>query len=248
MNSLNVRINYWGCKIAPPEWGLSHAIRIQRLYYIKGGCASYIDGSGHPAPFLRGKIYVMPYNFLCRFKNSLTDPIDHIFFDFFSTPPIIAPEPLIYDVAEGSSLRHMLTMLEQLFSEIGNDELSLLPTERQLIEQLLSAVLSMLSMQSHIPFIDDPSVCDTLEYIHQNYALPISTQDLAGRAGFEVNYFIRRFKSVMCTTPYAYLRSYRLLKASEQLFGGATVVQAAEAVGYENASSLSRALASISNI
>jgi len=67
--------------------------------------------------------------------------------------------------------------------------------------------------------------------------------DLSTRAGFEQNYFIRRFKNVMGVTPYAYLRSYRLLKARELMAGGCTVARAAELVGYENASSLSRALA-----
>ena len=66
---------------------------------------------------------------------------------------------------------------------------------------------------------------------------------LALEAGFAPNAFIRHFKRVMGQTPYAYIKDYRLMKATELLSQGVTVARAAELVGYENGSSLSRALA-----
>ena len=70
----------------------------------------------------------------------------------------------------------------------------------------------------------------------------ITVSDMADRAGLAEKYFIRRFKSVMGQTPYAYLKSHRLLCASELIARGASVATASEMVGYEAPSSLSRAL------
>ena len=46
----------------------------------------------------------------------------------------------------------------------------------------------------------------------------------------------------MGTTPYAYLRAYRLIKATELIAGGMSIASAAAMVGYESPAALSRAL------
>lgn len=73
----------------------------------------------------------------------------------------------------------------------------------------------------------------------------VSINDIAAEQGFDVSYFIRRFKRVMCVTPYVYLRTYRLMRARELLADGASLERAALEVGYENASSLRRALVDV---
>ncbi len=75
--------------------------------------------------------------------------------------------------------------------------------------------MAVLSYEAPIPFASDTVVTNTLETIERNYMTPLSVNDLAAEAGFEVHHFIRRFKRIMGITPYAYLRSYRLIKAKE---------------------------------
>lgn len=245
MIPFSVHLSNYGDGTAPTEWWLYPVIRIQRLYYIKSGSGFYLGEDGRHLPFIPGKIYITPYNLHDSFQNSSDDPIDHVYFDFITTPPIIAPEPLIYDVPFESSIQAMMTLIRYTYAEAATVEKRHTPEMRQLMEQLLKSMLIMLSMIRLIPFSDDAAICDTLEYIRNNYAAQISVRELAAKAGFDATYFIRRFREIMGVTPYAYLRSYRLLRAGELIAGGATIAQAAEAVGYENASSLSRALKSI---
>ena len=74
------------------------------------------------------------------------------------------------------------------------------------------------------------------------FAQPLTVAELAREAGFEENYFIRRFRAAMGQTPYAYLRNYRLMEARRLLEAGETLTRTAPRVGYETAAALSRAL------
>ena len=88
----------------------------------------------------------------------------------------------------------------------------------------------------------DPVVCQSLERIQRDYREPLTVTMLAQEAGFEENYYIRRFRGVMQQTPYSYLRNFRLMQARRLLRGGMTMAEAASSVGYESAASLARAL------
>jgi AraC-like DNA-binding protein len=225
---------------------------MQRLYYIKGGRGWFEAPDGKRTDFLPGKLYLHPFNLTDTFGHDPADPLDHLYFDFTSTPPIISPVPLCFDVPEGSPLQLQLAAVEGYLaactglpahshSEPGTDHV----THRRIMTEFLELLILLLGTEHPLPFTNDHAVIDTLERIRLDYASPLTVSGLAAQAGFELNYFIRRFRSVMGVTPYAYLRSWRLLKARELLAGGCTVVRAAELVGYENASSLSRALHSL---
>ncbi|MBQ8759384.1 MAG: helix-turn-helix transcriptional regulator [Clostridia bacterium] len=239
----------------PPGWYLLHKVKMQRLYYIKGGTGTYCCDGKMAQPFEKGKIYLFPYNVNVNFNAEISDPIDHIYFDFVSTPPIIAKGPVICDVKEGSALHHAILLADELFGgydtkkmtaqkipHITSSEPGSFDEQRQTVYQLLRLILLLLSAQTEIPYSMDEAINDTVEYIRKNYMKPITIAELSTRAGLAENYFIRRFKSVMGQTPYAYLKSHRLLCASELIAGGISVAKASEMVGYEKPSSLSRAM------
>ena len=239
------------CRV-PERWQLREPLHMQRLYYIKGGRGWFEAPDGKRTDFLPGKLYLHPFNLTDTFGHDPADPLDHLYFDFTSTPPIISPVPLCFDVPEGSPLQLQLAAVEGYLaactglpahshSEPGTDHV----THRLIMTEFLERLILLLGTEHPLPFTNDPAVIDTLERIRLDYASPLTVSGLAAQAGFELNYFIRRFRGVMGVTPYAYLRSWRLLKARELRAGGCTVVRAAELVGYENASSLSRALHSL---
>lgn len=249
MQKISLDLNASGDCRVPERWQLREPLHMQRLYYIKGGRGWFEAPDGKRTDFLPGKLYLHPFNLTDTFGHDPADPLDHLYFDFTSTPPIISPAPLCFDVPEGSPLRLQLAAVERYLADC-----TALPSHsyskprigftahRQIMTGFLELLLLLLSTEHPLPFTDDSAVIDTLEHIRLDYASPLTVSDLAAQAGFELNYFIRRFRSVMGVTPYAYLRSWRLLKARELLSGGCTVARAAELVGYENASSLSRAL------
>ena len=257
MKDVKFFIDTAGSISTPPGWYILHKVKMQRLYYIKGGTGSYSCDGKESKPFEAGKIYLFPYNVNICFDAKDEDPIDHIYFDFVSAPPIISDGPVVYEVQEGSAIHKALLLTDQFFSEYHTWSLFQSPIphiisadpgsydeRRQTVYQMLKLILMLLSAKVEIPFSTDKIINGTVEYIRKNYMTPITIKKLAVRAGLEENYFIRRFKSVMGQTPYAYLKSHRLLCASELIANGSTISEAAEMVGYEIPSSLSRALGS----
>ena len=265
MKKLTLFIEQAAKGLAPPDWWQRNGKNIQRLFYIKGGKGWMIDESGERTPFIPGKIYVFSGNIQHNFVTGETDRIDHIYFDFISTPPIAASAPIVYDVPPGSALEELLKAVDSLlpdrlpsgsrfdgfrthgdiprgFAQItdaphgGEDEF------KQLIYSLFETILTLLSYERELPLSNDAAVNAALSKIHEHYGDGISVETLAAEAGFEVNYFIRRFRNVVGVTPYSYLRRYRLAKARVLCSAGHTLAEVAEMVGYENPSSLSRAL------
>ena len=261
MKNVTFYIDQAAIGIAPEDWTLKNSIELQRLYYIRGGRGRILRDGGEPTEFEAGRIYLFPYNFFQRFENDPDDPIDHIYFDFISTPPIIASEPIIYDVNADSALHDILSAFEKLlpkrqktwmdyppmkrFGQVPDADSGSVGEYRQTVYSLFTAMLTMLSSIREIPYSSDRLINAALEKIREDYKSQLSVAELAAGAGFEVNHFIRRFRKVMGVTPYAYLRSYRLMKARGLVGSGHTLVEVAELVGYENASSLSRALAEL---
>ena len=232
-------------KVSLP-WGKPCPVSIQRLYYIKGGIGYFVREDGQKERLQKGNIYIYPKNLKEQFSSDPEDPMDHAYFDFLSTPPIIAPQPLIYPVKPGSSVAEFITFLDRLLQEHNAENRvsrSCWQQRKRILCNVLEALLRMLSEEKAIPFSNDAAVSAALELIHTHYSQNLSVEVLAAKAGFAPNSFIRHFKRVMGQTPYAYLKDYRLLKACELLSEGMTIAQAAEQVGYENGSSLSRALA-----
>ena len=246
MESVTLEILSASTTRAPSPWSLPCVTNIQRLYYIKGGKGYIIQEDGSKEPFQKGSIYIFSHNLKQQFVADADDPMDHIYFDFISTPPIIAPQPLIYPIRAGSHVANLVVFLDNLMKE--NLELSdvsenILQQRERILCSGLEILLRLLSEERSIPFSNDAAISRVLVFIHENYRNNLSVEILATEAGFAPNSFIRRFKQIMGQPPYAYVKEYRLMKACELLSKGVTVAQAAEQVGYENGSSLSRALA-----
>lgn len=252
MNDINLNIFLFDSRPASEPWVLNPSTHIQRFYYIKSGTGWYLDARNNKNFFKPGHIYIMPYDMQCHFYQDPDDRIDHIFIDFLSSPLIMGGAPLEYPVGEDTALMTILETIDRLKNEStyswrGVNYRSCVVTEsmgenKQILEKLLSVVLTLVGRLSPIPFVTDGGINRAVEYIHEHYSEPITNEQLAKRAGFVTHYFIERFKSVMYETPYAYLRFYRLTKAVELLGSGNSLTRTAELVGYENSSSLSRAL------
>lgn len=229
------------CGLGSPSsanWYLSREIEVQRLYYILGGIGQYAISDGQMCPFRPGYLYLFPYNLRDHFVSSETDPIRHLYFDFLSTPPIVAAAPLCCPVPETSPLRQAISLAEQILLQSPGLHL----VKEPLRTQLLQLILTLMDELYPIPYSADSAVCQTLHTIQTHYHEKLTVSGLALEAGFEENYFIRRFRSVMGLTPYAYLRNYRLMQARRLLSTGVSLTDAAALVGYETPASLSRAL------
>ena len=230
----SLQISTFGQGTVPPGWALAKSTEMQRLYYIKSGVGSYLRADGQRIGFRHGCFYLFPYNYHACFQSGTSDPIDHVYFDFVSMPPILVAEPLCIP-ADTETLIHLAQLL--LDTTIGHDR-----PDHETGRALLTLALRLLNEKSTIPFYTDEIVSAALRRIWEDYAAPLRISELAAEVHLEENYFIRRFRRVMGQTPYAYLRTYRLALARQALASGDTLAQAAEKVGYQDAASLSRAL------
>lgn len=254
MKSVSLKILTVGDRKVPAEWFVSQRVKIQRLYYIKGGTGSMNDSHGGRIPFEKGKIYIQPYNFEAQFTSDPNDPIDHVYYDFLSTPPIISNKPIVYSPQTNSTATSLICATECLCRELTEsgviDKFGYVPPHLlnkdskfgHIFRGILSTLLMTLSFEKELPFSEDAMIVEALDTIRKNYMKAVSVSELAAAAGFDVHYFIRRFKSIMGMTPYAYLRSYRLIKAAELIESGMSIAETSERVGYESPTALSRAL------
>lgn len=105
MERLGLEIISADSRKTPAVWHQSSIANMQRLYYIKRGTGYICREDGGRIPFEKNCIYIFPHNLSPNFVAEPSDPVDHIYFAFFSTPPIIAPQPLVYRVAPQSLSR-----------------------------------------------------------------------------------------------------------------------------------------------
>ena len=240
MLPIHLFLRHFGSGIPRQGWELRYPIRMQRLYFIRGGTGWYQDGHSVRCPFVPGNVYLLPYNLRAVLTSDPADPVRHCFFDFLSTPPILSPDPIVIPANENSPLRSAFDTFEAFLD--GRAAAALSAEQRGVVHEMLQLFMMLLNDVCPLPFSRDRVVIESVDYIHEQYASPLTVSVLAERAGFAEHYFIRRFRESMGITPYAYLRSYRLLRAHELIAQGCTAARAAELVGYENASSLSRAM------
>ncbi len=74
-----------------------------------------------------------------------------------------------------------------------------------------------------------------VRYIEENYACPITVEDIAGNTGVCRSYLYRMFRSVMRMSPKDYLEEYRINQACQMLEKTELTVRAiARSTGYED--------------
>ena len=77
-------------------------------------------------------------------------------------------------------------------------------------------------------------IARVLQFIHAEFARPLSTEELAKQAHMSVSTFHQNFKAVTATSPLQYLKNIRLHKAQLLMVNeGHNASTAAAAVGYE---------------
>ena len=255
MLNYSLRLKLVGRKTVRDPWHQNEHTNIQRIYYIMGGKGYYIDQNGIVQPFVEGNLYIFPYNFVSDFHSDPQNPLDHLFLEFFTSPPLIAEAPIVRPIEKDSTTAHLLHYIASFITEhdlhfpftAKIDVKTEKDQKRMVLYHSLKLLLLQLGCELTLPFSEDSVISEALSYIHAHYKEKITVEELAVRAGFTKEHFIRRFKLVMQKTPGEYLREYRLTFASQMIAEGATLTEAALECGYDYDSSLSRALKNIKN-
>ncbi len=89
--------------------------------------------------------------------------------------------------------------------------------------------------------LGDRRLAPALARMHAEPAHPWNLEDLAQVAGMSRTAFAVRFRNVMGLPPLSYLTTWRMFLAERELRGGASIAEAAEAIGYTSESAFSNA-------
>ena len=114
--------------------------------------------------------------------------------------------------------------------------------DRVMCLSLVYRLFSLLAEQGKEGRVWDKAIGEALSYLETHYREPITVDALAARCGYHPNYFIKRFKAEVGTTPGALILRYRLEHAKKLLaHSECTVGEIAEDVGFADPLYFSRA-------
>lgn len=158
--------------------------------------------------------------------------------------PLIAslPEPLVLQL---DALPELAPTLQLLFSEAFSKS----PGRQAALDRLFEYVFVLLirsAMNKHLidsgilMGLSDLRLGKTIEAMHKHPETSWSLEQLAQRAGMSRARFAAYFRQVVGMTPFDYLTNWRLGVAQTMLRKGNSLKLIASAVGYTNATALSR--------
>jgi AraC-like DNA-binding protein len=158
--------------------------------------------------------------------------------------PLIAslPEPLFLPV---NALPELAPAVELLFSEAFSDAPGRQPAIDRLFEYVFvllirSAMNRQLVDSGILMGLSNPRLASAIEAMHRQPQTSWSLEQLAQLAGMSRARFAVHFRQVVGVTPFDYLTRWRLGVAQTMLRKGSSLKVIAPAVGYTNATALTR--------
>jgi AraC-like DNA-binding protein len=158
--------------------------------------------------------------------------------------PLVAsfPEPFVVPL---NAVPELAPALELLFSEATSE----LPGRQTALDRLFEYVLVLLTRSAvNARLVDsgvllglaDERLGKAIEAMHKYPETSWSLEELAQRAGMSRARFADHFRQVVGMTPFDYLTNWRLGVAQTMLRKGNSLKLIASAVGYANATALTR--------
>ena len=231
----------YGCGecTAPPDWYTKGLPRPYRLYYVIEGVAHYSLG-GEKTELLPGHFYLFPSSLPFTVEQDSKHRLNHLYYDFMMSPSVISATPLCCSTDEHTLLPAFLTLMRSSIKEYRYEgHAELFDTVISTLEAFLSLFLEIAKPKKEI----SADIIKALEYIESNYAEDIRVRDIADLLYLDEDYFIKKFKSTMGITPYAYIKNLRMAVTKELCKNGETLKSASATAGFKYPSSYCRAVA-----
>ena len=205
--------------------------------YVSSGTGSITIGEA-TYDMLPGKLFAIPPTVEHGFFSIGEEQLETYEIKFHLDPKeaeTISAVPFCVN-AENTPIKSILTTL---YRE-SHDTLPLSSGVIQLQFRLFMTYLLRICKQlqentEHAIKTISPEIEKVVHYIHENLTEDISLDTLSDIAGFEKNYFLRKFKKQLHCTPMVYIREKRLEKAKELLsFSDMNITQIAMATGFKS--------------
>ena len=242
----SVAFAVYGYSRVPQNWTKRFGLGVNHLYYIHSGSGGY-ELHGTKKPFVPGYIYLIPQCSEAKPYSDENDPIIHTYCDFELIPSVISSQVLFFD-PKATEMDKAAVDIFNLGGKIATQQRErgfpfLLP---QKTERLFSASVSYLVSRviegKPDAMVKDEIILNSIEYMHKHLDEKLSIAELAVRSYMSEGGFIRRFKSTIGYTPYAYLKKIRLNMANFLKEAGYTLDDIAARTGYSDAVALLHAI------
>lgn len=239
-----IYLHTYGHELVPDFWISKVPGKINRLYYIHSGSGGFIH-NGKYTEFKKGWIYYFPFPTDVDFVWNNDNKILHTYANFELIPPLISREVLEFNPERDAKAMAALSVFiegSKQASENIRDTFNANKEFFSLYKNSISYLIMTVARANRLNPLDDEIIINSLKFIHDNLSSEISVNSMAASAYMSTDAFIRRFKRVVNTTPYAYIRMLRLQTALTLRENGFSLDKIAEKTGYANTSSLLHAL------
>ena len=221
------QITGWGRSYNPGNWFRDPSYLINRIYYICGGTAYY---QNH-VQLLPGRLYLFQPNPEFEVSQDPNDPVDHLYFDFFTYQRILNQDVLEINPAENPLLQRSVLAAAEEFS--AND----IPV------YVADAYFRIITYHLEPFFANNPAISSVtsaaLDQIHQTPLHQLSVTALAEQQQININYLIRCFRQDMRITPHKYIALLKADMAKVHLKQGRSIAEVTELLGFATPSSFS---------
>lgn len=207
----------FGRKKISSKWTPSTLVGLSKLYYIYGGSA-YYNGNKLEA----GHLCIFPD---CRGVWELSGEFDHLYFDFFMTPPLLPGCMIDICVDDHPEIRAVCDAASTIFTLFPRENIR---NEAGLILELL---LDLCDRIHKLRSTGDERIDRAIGYICGKDNITDGRQ-LAGLVHLDRYYFLKLFRKKTGMTPGKYARLVKLGRAAAMLEEGASVSETAAAVGF----------------
>lgn len=238
MNVSIMALSVCGNCVAPQKWITYVHRHSYRLYFVRGGKVYFRVGDKE-IKLQKNCFYLFPSSLPFLVRQDPDDRLDHLYYNFIMSPPLIASEPIVCSLDEHPLLPSFLLLMENSVEYYQSHHEK---AYKNTAKSILEAFLSFLFTIKPFPTTIDRDILTSVKYIESHYPENLTMRDLAAQACLDENYFIRKFRKTLGVTPYSYLLNLRLGIAAEMRDLGATSSEAALAVGFQHTSSYHRAL------
>ena len=198
------------------DWTPSLMPGLSKLYYIYSGSVWYNGSELKP-----GHVYIFPD---CRGDWRMIGELDHLYFDFYMTPPLIPGTVIDIDAAVYPEIKAVCEAASVVFETLPTRE------AKEDAGLMLELLLSLCDRVKRFRSTGDERIDRAIGYICLE---SISDgAELAARVHLDRFYFLKLFGKLTGMTPGKYARSVKLTRAAELLGDGLPVAEIAQAAGF----------------
>lgn len=233
------------------------------VLFVCSGTATVCLGADHftieegRAFFINaGTLHSMPYaKPVCRFRSIVFSPrlvgggLESVFWEKY-IGPVTLDEHLRGLVLDQQTARLVAEAWDACDAELPGYEFTVRSALSALLMQIALRTLSAPPARpSRAQERSEERVKRMMEYVHANYAKPLSLADLCRETALSQSECLRCFRSTIGTTPMQYVKEYRLTKAAGLLAGtDFPACDIASACGFSDAAYFSKAFRAWSGV